>query len=92
MTGIKFILMCHFITCGWVLILYMSVELDQKLDGKGLISNWVDAIYLMCATISTVGYGDISATNTAERIAASIIMIIGVIAFSFSTGSLSSII
>ena len=68
MTGIKFILMCHFITCGWVLILYMSVELDQKLDGKGLISNWVDAIYLMCATISTVGYGDINGRPTNEVI------------------------
>ena len=49
-------------------------------------------IYWTITTITTVGYGDISATNTTERIVASIIMVIGVIAFSFSTGALSSII
>ena len=49
-------------------------------------------IYWVITTITTVGYGDISATNTLERIVACIIMVIGVIAFSFSTGSLSSII
>ena len=49
-------------------------------------------LYWTITTITTVGYGDISATNTSERIVACIIMVIGVIAFSFSTGSLSSII
>ena len=49
-------------------------------------------LYWTITTITTVGYGDISATNMAERIVACIIMVIGVIAFSFSTGSLSSII
>ena len=53
---------------------------------------YTTGLYWTVTTITTVGYGDISATNTAERIVASIIMIIGVIAFSFSTGSLSSII
>ena len=49
-------------------------------------------LYWTITTITTVGYGDIYATNTSERIVACIIMVIGVIAFSFSTGSLSSII
>ena len=76
------------------------------MDDKS-IDNWIDTfefnlysigsmytigLYWTVTTITTVGYGDISATNTAERIVASIIMIIGVIAFSYSTGSLSSII
>jgi hypothetical protein len=42
-------------------------------------------------TITTVGYGDISAYNMIERIICVLLMITGVIAFSFSTGSLSSI-
>jgi hypothetical protein len=49
-------------------------------------------LYWTITTITTVGYGDISATNTPERIVSCLIMVIGVIAFSFSTGSLSSII
>jgi len=38
-----------------------------------------------------VGYGDISAMNTGERILSAFLMLVGVIAFSFATGSLSSI-
>ena len=42
-------------------------------------------------TFTTVGYGDISATNTSERILAIFLMIGGVFAFSFATGTLTSI-
>ena len=55
-------------------------------------SMYTIGVYWVITTITTVGYGDISATNTTERIVACIIMVIGVIAFSYSTGSLSSII
>ncbi len=43
-------------------------------------------------TIVTVGYGDITAQSTGERLIAILLMIIGVISFSFATGALSSII
>lgn len=39
-----------------------------------------------------MGYGDVYTTNTIERIYACIIMILGVLSFSFASGSLSSII
>ena len=39
-----------------------------------------------------MGYGDIGGKNNIERIFCSIIMIIGVISFSFANGSLASII
>lgn len=42
-------------------------------------------------TIATVGYGDISAETTEERIFCIGLMIIGVIAFTFISGALSSI-
>ena len=41
--------------------------------------------------MTTVGYGDINGGNTVERSISIMIMLIGVIAFSFATGSLSSI-
>ena len=40
----------------------------------------------------TVGYGDITAISSAEKIVNVLLMIIGVISFSFATGALSSII
>ena len=48
-------------------------------------------MYYTFATITTVGYGDISGTNTQERVICILIMFIGVITFSFASGSLASI-
>lgn len=52
---------------------------------------YATSFYYTVSTITTVGYGDISGKNTLERVIGIIIMIIGVMAFSFATGSLSSI-
>lgn len=52
---------------------------------------YVTSFYFTVTTIVTVGYGDIHAYNTVERVISIFLMIIGVIAFSFATGSLSSI-
>jgi len=49
------------------------------------------ALYWTITTITTVGYGDISGTNSLERAYCSCIMIVGVISFSFANGSLASI-
>jgi len=96
------ILFIHTIACLWIFLGAYNQDSDDP-----LLSNWIDyfefdihnigsmytiGLYWTITTITTVGYGDISATNTPERIVACIIMVIGVIAFSFSTGSLSSII
>ncbi len=40
----------------------------------------------------TVGYGDITAQSIPEKFVCIILMLIGVVAFSFATGSISSII
>ena len=42
-------------------------------------------------TITTVGFGDISGGTISEKMICITLMVIGVIAFSFSTGTLSSI-
>ena len=39
----------------------------------------------------TVGYGDITPTNMGERLISIVLMIIGIVSFSFASGSLSSI-
>ena len=42
-------------------------------------------------TITTVGFGDISGGTISEKIICVVLMVIGVISFSFATGTLSSI-
>ena len=94
------ILFVHTIACLWIFLGAQNMNdpyMDNWITSFGYDINdmgkmYVIGIYWTITTITTVGYGDIYATNTAERIIASIIMVIGVIAFSFSTGSLSSII
>lgn len=49
------------------------------------------SLYWTVTTITTVGYGDISGTNSIERLFCSLIMLVGVIAFSFANGALASI-
>ena len=53
---------------------------------------YVTSFYFTTTTILTVGYGDISAVNSTEKLLCIFLMVIGVISFSFATGSLSSII
>lgn len=53
---------------------------------------YVTSFYFSVTTIVTVGYGDITAVSVGEKIMCVFLMITGVIAFSFATGALSSII
>lgn len=53
---------------------------------------YITSFYFTVTTLVTVGYGDITAKNQAERILSMFLMLIGVVTFSFTTGSLSSVI
>ena len=53
---------------------------------------YATSFYFTVTTITTVGYGDISGTNFTERIICIFLMIIGVLFFSFSSGTLTQII
>ena len=53
---------------------------------------YVVGFYFTVTTIVTVGYGDVTPKNNAERIFCVILMLIGVISFSFITSTLTSII
>ena len=63
---------------------------------KGLIDvgNWelyVSSFYFIVTTLVTVGYGDICAQSVSEKLLCILLMLLGVVAFSFATGSLASI-
>ena len=53
---------------------------------------YMTSFYFTVTTIVTVGYGDITPVSIIEKILCVILMIIGVIGFSFVTGALASII
>ena len=55
-------------------------------------SLYLTSIYYTVTTISTVGYGDISGVNPLERLISIFLMVTGVFFFSYSSGTLTSII
>ena len=52
---------------------------------------YITSFYFTVTTLVTVGYGDITAQSPAEKIMCIFLMLLGVISFSFATGSLASI-
>jgi len=63
---------------------------EEKSKEHSAAELYIASFYFVITTITTVGYGDFSAETAVERVACCIMMIIGVLSFSFSTGSLSS--
>lgn len=63
----------------------------ESLNGKTDWEIYSRSFYWCITTITTVGYGDVLPITQQEQLFCSLIMIIGVIAFSFVTGSLTSI-
>jgi hypothetical protein len=96
---LMFLILCHIVSCLWVLVAtFNGIEevsgswLDQNnLIGLSMSELYLTSFYFTVTTITTVGYGDISACTPSEQMFCIIIMIIGVISFSFASGSLASI-
>jgi len=92
-----FLFMCHIIACLWVIVArFDETNRDTWIVNKGYqdlgdFDLYIVSFYFTIATMVSVGYGDISGTSTAERFICALLEIIGVIAFSLFTGSLSSI-
>lgn len=67
------------------------MALSDDILGLSDAGLYFTSFYFTIATITTVGFGDLSANNFIERAFGIIIMLFGVVSFSFATGSLSSI-
>ena len=103
---IVFLILCHICACLWIIVAaliddktyagtWLESYYEADVKGKKELGSreiYTLAFYWTITTITTVGYGDISGTNSIEKIFCSIVMIIGVISFSLANGSLASII
>ena len=63
----------------------------EALDRGGWYFEWVSSFYFAITTMTTIGYGDINATNWPERTTAVFIMITGCGLFTFCTGRVASL-
>ena len=53
---------------------------------------YLHSLYFVITTLSTVGYGDISAKNDAEKILCIVTMLLGVSAFAYVTSTMTTLI
>lgn len=75
---------------------YVGTWMDNEVNGikyhnMPIGEQYLSAFYYTITTISTVGYGDISGSTAVEKVFCIFIMLIGVLTFSFASGSLASI-
>ena len=93
--GVFFGFFFHISACMFIYLREVEVERGAWYqDGYHTMANidlYITACYFIMTTISTVGYGDISASTRLERMFMMSLMAIGVIAFNFLSGALSSV-
>ena len=93
----------HIISCFWVLVHtykeennWLTIRTDALLgEGEVITTNlqkYFIAFFYITETITTVGYGEMIATNILERVLMVVLMLAGVCVFSVIAGSLSSLI
>jgi len=95
---VLFFLLIHIIACFWIFIgRFDENSKDNWIYSKNMqdfsdYDLYVTSFYFSVTTIVTVGYGDITAISSGEKLVAVFLMVIGVIAFSYATGALGNII
>uniref|UniRef100_A0A7S4PDA0 Cyclic nucleotide-binding domain-containing protein n=1 Tax=Guillardia theta TaxID=55529 RepID=A0A7S4PDA0_GUITH len=75
-------------TKGWVVAQHIMDE-NGEFVSDDLLYQWVTSIYWAITTMTTIGYGDISATTEQERELACLVMVIGCAFFAWSTGKIT---
>jgi potassium voltage-gated channel Eag-related subfamily H protein 8 len=93
---LSFFVLIHIVSCLWIMTAQFAdeakgtwMEGDIFLMGSG--EKYLTSIYFTVTTITTVGYGDVSISTKTEKFFCILTMLVGVISFSFASGSLSSI-
>ncbi|XP_056327370.1 uncharacterized protein LOC130239988 [Danio aesculapii] len=71
---------------------WLQLLSESNLTGISDVEWYATSVYWSVITLCTIGYGDIHATNLEEATVASVVMLLGLLAFGFSMSSLSTVI
>jgi hypothetical protein len=90
-----FLMFNHISACLWVFI--ASMDYPNWIVAAGLldadnITLYINGLYFNLTTVFTIGYGDIHSVNLYERLFNIVVMLVGVLFYSFAITSLSNIV
>lgn len=77
-------LSAHWVSCGWV-------ALEGPNPDLGIASQYLNAVYWCVATLTTVGYGDVLPTTDAQKLYATVVMVLGIGVYAFIIGNIATI-
>lgn len=78
------LLAVHWLASGWIALRGGSTR-------GTWVADYVDALYWTVTTVTTVGYGDVTPTGTAQRLYAIVTMVAGLAFFGYLIGIMASI-
>ena len=90
-------MLCHIVACMWVFATTFAEDghaswlLATSMSDEPTAAKYLIALYFTVTTITTVGYGDISANNAIEQAFCIVIMLMGVVGFSLATSTLTQL-
>jgi CRP-like cAMP-binding protein len=89
-----FLLITHILACIWIYLGTLGEPnwiFRYGYQDSSDEEMYVSSIYFIMYTILTIGYGDISPVNSIERFFVILIMLVGVLLYSFAVSSLGNI-
>ena len=91
-----FIMTTHVVCCCWIICARIDPDTENSwiagYEESSRREIYMTSVYFTVTTITTVGYGDMSASTSLEQVFCMMMMIIGVIAFSMASGALTNFI
>lgn len=94
--SVFFLFFFHIMACLFIVLTEFDPDPESWLNSNyGYLDNldlYTVSSYFVVQTISTVGYGDLSAGTRVEKIFCIALMFSGVVSFNFVSGSLASVI
>jgi CRP-like cAMP-binding protein len=91
------LILLHLFACCWVFFAKLDEEDPENwILCKGYadfddLQLYTVAIYFSITTLATVGYGDITACNTTEKVVCSVMMLVGIFVYSVTIGCLTTL-
>lgn len=90
------LIVIHIVACMWYFIDRFDASVDSwvvrynQVDSTNL-EVYISACYWAITTLATVGYGDIIPANTLDRAYCSLVMLLGVVFYSYTIGTVTGL-